>query len=158
MAIVNQAAAKNIWPNENPIGKRFTFFGEPQTLREIVGVVADTAVAQVGEDPPLGVVYLPIQQSYAPAVVLFAHTAADPAPVIPSVRNELQQMDHNLPLQNPQPIADVFQQDQGLWAARVGAGLLGLFGALAILLAAVGLYGRLACAWRSAPVRGRFCG
>ena len=82
-------------------------------------------------------------QSYAPAANLYARTSGDPTATVAPIRNQLQQMDRNLPVLNPTTIAETFRNDQGLWAARVGAGLLSLFGALAMALAAIGIYGVL---------------
>jgi putative ABC transport system permease protein len=139
VAIVSRAMAKHFWPGLDPIGKRFHFFGDA-TLREVVGEVADTVQFQVGEDPqPL--VYQPLTQAYSPAATLFVRTTSDPRPVIPAVRAQVQSLDHNLALTNLVTIMEVL--NQGLWAPRMGAVLLGAFAALALVLAAIGIYGVL---------------
>jgi ABC-type antimicrobial peptide transport system permease subunit len=109
-------------------------------LREIVGVVGNTVVNQVGEQPqPLA--YLPITQDYSPAVTLQVRTTSRPQAVISTVRKQIQSLDTNLALTNVQTIEEVI--GQGLWAPRMGAGLLTVFGGLALILAAVGVYGVL---------------
>ncbi len=139
VAIANQAMVKQFWPNEDPIGKRFHFFGEP-LLREIVGVVGNTVVNQIGEEPqPLA--YLPITQDYSPAVTLQVHTTSRPEAVLGGVRKQVQALDPNLALTNVQTIKETI--DQALWAPRMGAALLTAFGALALILALVGVYGVL---------------
>jgi putative ABC transport system permease protein len=138
-AIANQAMAKQFWPNQDPIGKRFHFFGDP-VLREVVGVVGNTVVNQIGEEPQ-PVAYLPLTQDYSPAVTLQVRTARTPQAVIGTVRRQIQSLDTNLALTNVQTIEEVI--GQGLWAPRMGAGLLTLFGGLALILAAVGVYGVL---------------
>jgi predicted permease len=139
VAIISEAMANQFWPGQNAVGKRFHFFGEPQ-LREVVGVVRNTVVNAIGEDPqPL--VYLPLTQDFAPAATMQVRTSGSPEPVIAAVRSQVQSLDTNLALTNLNTIEELI--DQGLWAPRVGAGLLAVFGALALLLAIVGVYGVL---------------
>jgi predicted permease len=139
VAIVNEAMAKHFWPNEVALGKRFHFFGD-MTLRQVVGVVANTTVLQIGEDPqPLA--YLPMTQQYSPVATLQVRTTGDPDAVISSVRSTVQSIDNNLAITNVQTIREIL--GQALWAPRMGAALLTLFGGLALILAAVGVYGVL---------------
>jgi len=139
VAIINEAMANQFWPNQNAVGNRFHFFGETE-LREVVGVVRNTVVNNIGEEPqPLA--YLPLTQDYAPAVTMQVRTSGRPEPVIGAVRAQVQSLDTNLALTNLNTIEELI--DQGLWAPRVGAALLAVFGALALLLAIVGVYGVL---------------
>ncbi|HUI75920.1 MAG TPA: ABC transporter permease [Candidatus Acidoferrum sp.] len=139
VAVVNEAMVKRFWPDQDPIGKRFHFFGDP-TLLQVVGVVRNSVVDTIGEEPvPLA--YLPITQAYSPAVTIQVRTSGRPEPVISGVRAQIQQLDNNLAITGVQTIGEVM--DQGLWAPRMGAALLGLFGGLALILAALGVYGVL---------------
>jgi predicted permease len=139
VAVINEAMVKQFWPNADPLGQRFHFFGEP-ALREVVGVVRNTVVNQIGEEPQ-PVVYLPITQDYSPAVTLQVRTTGRPEGVIGTVRGQLQSLDTNMAITNVQTIQEIMRQ--GLWAPRMGAGLLTVFGGLALILAAVGVYGVL---------------
>jgi predicted permease len=139
VAIVDEAMAKQFWPNENAVGKRFHFFGET-ALREVVGVARNTVVNVIGEEQqPLA--YLPLTQDYAPAVTMQVRTKGRPETVIAEVRRQVQSLDTNLALTNLNTIGELI--DQGLWAPRMGAVLLTGFGGLALLLAVVGVYGVL---------------
>ncbi len=139
VAIINEAMGKQFWPDQNAVGKRFHFFGETQ-LREVVGVVRNTVVNNIGEEPqPLA--YLPLAQDFAPAVTMQVRTSGRPESVVAGVRSQVQPLDTNLALTNFNTIEELI--DQGLWAPRVGAGLLAVFGALALLLSVVGVYGVL---------------
>jgi putative ABC transport system permease protein len=137
VAIINEAAAKRFWPNEDPIGKRFKFFGE-QEFVQVIGIARDSKYNTLGEDPTL-FIYLPIIQNPSPAVTLFFRCNGDPKAVLPSVRSQIQALDRNLPLTNVWPIGEVI--DQALFNARFGATLLAVFAGLAVLLCAVGIYG-----------------
>ncbi len=139
VAIVNEAMVQQFWPNVDPLGKRFHFFGVPG-LREIVGVVKDTVINNIGEKPqPL--IYLPITQDYSPAVTLQVRTTGKPEAVIGTLRSQVQTIDTNLAITNVQTIQEIMIQ--GLWAPRMAAGLLTVFGGLALVLAIVGVYGVL---------------
>jgi putative ABC transport system permease protein len=139
VAIANEAMAKHFWPNESALGKRFHFFGEDH-LREIVGIVGNTVVNNIGEEPqPLA--YLPMTQDYSPAATIQVRTLGRPEAVVATVRGQVQSLDPSLAITNVQTIGEVVSQ--GLWAPRMGAALLALFGGLALILAAVGVYGVL---------------
>ncbi len=139
VVIANEAMAKHFWPNENAIGKRFHFHGDPG-LREIVGVVRNTVENNIGEEPQ-PVAYLPLAQNYSPAAIMLVRTSGRPEAVISSVRSQVQQLDSNLALTNVQTIGELLEQ--GLWAPRMGAALLAVFGGLALILAIIGVYGVL---------------
>lgn len=137
VAIINETAARQIWPNQDPIGKRFKFFRDNDYTR-VIGIVHDSKYNTLGEDPR-SYIYTPLIQNPQPAVTLFFRTHADPKTVLSAVRNKVQEMDRNLPLTNVWPIGEVISQS--LWAASFGASLLAVFAMIAMTLCAVGIYG-----------------
>jgi predicted permease len=139
VAIASEAMVKQHWPNEDAIGKRFHFIGD-MTLREIVGVAANSVVNEVGEEPQ-PIVFLPMAQDYVPAATLHVRTAGNPENVVATTRVALQSLDANLAITNVFTIEQILSQ--ALWAPRMGGILLALFGALALVLSAVGVYGVL---------------
>ena len=140
VAIINEAMATKFWPNQEAIGKRFHFFGDRRLL-EVVGIARNSVVNAIGEVPP-PLIYLPVTQDYAPALTLQVQTTGKPEAVIGGVRAQIQSLEPNLAITNVQTIGEII--DQGLWAPEMGAALLALFGGLALVLAAVGVYGVLA--------------
>jgi predicted permease len=139
VAIVSEAMAKQHWPNENAVGKRFHFIGD-MTLREIIGVTANSVVNEVGEEPQ-PIVFLPMTQDYVPAATLHVRTSSKPEAVVATARASLQSLDPNLAITNVFTIEQILSQ--ALWAPRTGGLLLALFGGLALVLSAVGVYGVL---------------
>jgi putative ABC transport system permease protein len=137
VAIINETAARRIWPNEDAIGKRFKFFRDTEWT-QVIGVARDSKYNTLGEDP-LPYMYVPLIQNASPAVTLFLRTSSDPGTLLNSVRAQVQSMDRNLPITNVWPIGEVFSQALG--AARFGASLLIVFAMIAMALCAVGIYG-----------------
>ncbi len=140
VAIINETMAKKFWPQGDAIGHRFRFFGQDDPL-EIVGVVADSKFGTLGE-APVSCAYTPMSQAYAGQVSLEVWTAGDPSAALGTLRSVVQGMDPNLPLTGVTTMSQVL--DQSLAVARMGAITLGAFGLLALVLAAIGLYGVMA--------------
>src|SRR5262249_24453812 len=83
-----------------------------------------------------------MRQRYSSAVSFQVRTSGNPKAVLGGMRAAIQPLDSNLPLTNFQTIEELI--DQGLWATRMGATLLGVFGLLALVLATIGIYGVMA--------------
>jgi putative ABC transport system permease protein len=149
VVIVNQSFARRWWPTESAVGKQLREGGPQgkQPLREIVGIVGD--VKQNGVD---GVqkpeVFLPITQfPLAPwdhwqAMTFVVRTKGDPLAIVESAKKEVQAFDKDLPLTGVQPMTQYIIES--LARRKFSTALLGLFGALALILAAVGTYGVMA--------------
>ena len=139
VVVINKAMADLVWPGQDALGKRFTIVVDPHQY-EVIGVVGTTIVGAVGEEPQ-PVAYFPERQQYSPFASLIVRTTGNPEALMGAVRAQVNQLDRNLVLTNGQTIGQLLAQ--GLWAARMGAALLGLFGLLALILASVGIYGVL---------------
>jgi putative ABC transport system permease protein len=135
--IINEAMATRFWPDQNPIGKRLKLFGDPE-FREVVGRVADTKYNSHTE-PRRPFMYIPLLQEYAPQINLHVRTSVDSKGMIAALRSEVQQIDASLNVLNIQTLRERVQNSLG--GERTQATLLGTGGLLALVLAAVGLYG-----------------
>ena len=135
--IINETMAKQFFPNEEALGRRLHIFNRPPA-REIVGIAKTIKYNVVGEDETAHM-YLPIEQNYGSQVTVQVRAAGDPDAVLGTVRRELQAVEPTMPLLNVNTYRTVVATS--LWAPRMGASLLTVFGLLALVLAAIGLYG-----------------
>jgi predicted permease len=139
VVVINESLARRLWPGQPAIGKRLSL--EDGELLEVVGIAADARYAGLRE-PPQPYLYRPVLQSFSPMMMLHVRTEEDPQPLLERVRREIQALDPNLPLLQPRTIGQI--RNLSLWAPRMGAGLLTVFGLLALILAALGIYGVVA--------------
>jgi predicted permease len=137
VAVVNQAAASGFWPNDEPLGKHLHFLGESWDVT-VIGEVTTVKYQTLGESPQ-AIVYMPLKQHYSPFVTLYVRTKTDPAQALGSVRETVHSMVPALPLLGVQTMSQVLVNS--LTAPRMGAELLGTFGLMALILAAIGTYG-----------------
>jgi predicted permease len=139
VAIINETAARQFFPNENPIGRRFGSTIETAGQLEIVGVLRDTKYDSIREPAP-PTMYVPyLQQPRTPQAIFQTRTAGDPASAVAAIREAVRQVDPNLPLMN---IATQIEQAEGrLQQERAFAQAYTLFGVLALVLASIGLFG-----------------
>ncbi len=145
VVIVNETFARRFFPGANPsadaIGKRVSFGGVDGAYSQIVGVAHDGKYFSIGE-APRSFVYLPVLQSYSSNANLLVHTSLDAEAMKAAVRGEAQKLDANLPVFGVKTLTE--HMGLSLFPARIAATLLGGFGLLALVLAAIGIYGVMA--------------
>jgi len=138
VALVNESMAREFWPGEDPVGKRFRMGDTKGPWKTVVGVVGD--VLHKGLDAPHTIqVYLPNTQFTDSMVILAVRTSNDQALIAAAVRSEIVALDPQV------PVSEVATMDEVISASvanqRFGALLFLLFGAIALVLTAVGIYG-----------------
>jgi predicted permease len=141
VAVVNETFAARFWPGEDPLGKQLTFFSGAESV-EIVGVARDGKYQTLTEES-LPYIFRPFLQDYE-AMTLHARVAGDNAAIIALLRDEIRALDSQLPI-----LSLTQMESETAFATlpqRVAAALLGACSVLAMLLAAVGLYGVVAYA------------
>jgi len=142
VALINSQLAARFYPGQNPVGKRF-IFGRPsgnssKRLTTIVGVVSDTRLYGIANPARLEV-YVPLRQFASGGMGLLVKSAADPAALTSAIRATVASIDRDQPIYR---IATVDQLIAGsVSTRRITVVLLGLFSTLALILAAVGIYG-----------------
>jgi len=140
VTLINETMAKRFWANEDPIGKRFTFGGGGPNARwmTIVGVVGDMRrrALDVGARCET---FQPLAQSPSRSLSLVVRTSGDPMSLAPAVRAEVRALDRDSPVLNIATMDQVI--GTSLAERKFQTTLLGLFSGLALVLAAIGIYG-----------------
>ncbi len=143
VVVVNQAFAKTYFPNESPVGRRFTFDTAKPDQIEIIGIARDAKYTrQRDEIPPT--VYASFRQELRSmsGSTFEVRTTGDPAAALSAMREAVREVDRNLPLSEVR--TQVEQADETLRSERLFAKLLTMFGLLAQQLASIGLFGVMA--------------
>ena len=137
VAIVNETFARQYWPGESAVGRRIHMNGFDDPPTEIVGVARDHKVRSVGEAPRP---YLHLPDSGSTSIIV--RTSTPPETALPMLRQALWSLEPGIVFTEDVPAQEV--ADTTVLPTRIGAIVLGAFGALALLLAAIGLYGVVA--------------
>ena len=147
VAIVNESFVKHYFPGENPLGRRMKpgppgriWKNQKLTSFEIVGIVRDVKLAGL-EAPSEPAYYLPASQAPLEDMTILVRTSVDPLSIVGAVRQTVLSIDPSQPISNVSTLKKVV--DDSIAQRRLNMLLMGLFGGLAMLLSAVGLYGLL---------------
>jgi predicted permease len=148
-AIVNQTFARKFFQGKNPLGQRFGNAGAngiAEADEEIIGVVSDAKYRSLREPIP-PTVYSPVVDGFDSTFTLYVRTGQAPQAMIAPVRQALHSLDPEMPLIEVQTLHE--EVEASLWQERLLALLSTIFGAIAALLASIGLYGALDYAVKS---------
>jgi macrolide transport system ATP-binding/permease protein len=138
--VINEAMARRYWPEGKALGGRVRF---GPNAAEVIGIVADTKYNSINERP-LAQLFLPMSRNEVSTLRLFARATGTPAPMVAEIRNAIRTLDPTLPVYDARTVSEHMQV--AVFAQRMAANLLGAMGVLALLLAAIGLYGVMAYA------------
>ena len=138
VVIINETMARRFWPVGDALGRRFSISGTAGPWIEVVGIARDTKYNSLGETTP-AFAYLPLAQHYQSTMVLQIRSSASAHAIGQEVGRIVRGLDPQLPTMRAIPLETDMRV--ALLPAKLGASLLGSFGTLALLLAAVGIYG-----------------
>ncbi|HUJ32074.1 MAG TPA: ABC transporter permease [Candidatus Acidoferrum sp.] len=138
VAVINQTMGRQLWPGENPIGKRFRTEKETSPLIEVVGLVADGKYQNIMEDPQPWF-YVPLLQEFQSLRAIVVRSAMPPESLIAEVEREIRNLAPGMPLFNSATGEQVLEQSQ--FILRLGVYLAGGMGLLGLFIAVVGVYG-----------------
>jgi len=136
--VVNEPMAQRFSPGRSAVGQHFTLFNLPGQPFEVIGVARDGKYDSLGESPRPYMYFL-FGQVPDWNMTLHVRTQGDPAQLLGTVRGAVQALDPSLPLVNVKTMPQVI--DEALWAPRIAAVLVAVFGVLALVLALIGIYG-----------------
>ena len=146
VVLVSESMARQFWPGEDPVGKRLTLTFYPEAIREVVGVVGDVKLDSLDEIRPSASLYFPLDQVSVPAaggwrsfpMTLLVRSRSGSGELASSVSNAVHEVDRGIPLVDISTMDELVENS--LSQQRFNMLLLGAFAALALLLAAVGIY------------------
>jgi macrolide transport system ATP-binding/permease protein len=140
VAIIDETMAKQFWPNDDPIGKRFRFLVDPGMF-EVIGIARNSKALTLGETP-VPMTYIPFVDLPDGGISFFVHTAGVPGPMLSETHRIVREIDMHVPVIYEKTIRD--HMAFALWPSWMGAMILGALGVLALVLASVGVYGVMA--------------
>ena len=140
IAVINQAAARTYWPNQDPVGKRVRLSASKPDWTTIVGVIADARTESLA-DAAIPQVYLDLYQRLSNDLAFFLRGPVDPATIAAQVRTQIQAVDPELPIFRAETLNDVLSSS--LSVRRFSMEMVALFAATALLLAGLGIYGTI---------------
>ncbi len=144
VAIVNQAMARRLWPNQDPIGKRFRAGDVSGRRIEIVGVAKQGKYGSPAEDPS-SFFYMPQAQNPTLYRVLQIREASAPEALVPMIEQQVHALAPGLPVFGVETMEQTLAGGNGLLLFRIGANLTAALGLLGLALALVGVYGVISC-------------
>jgi putative ABC transport system permease protein len=140
IAVINEAAARTYWPNQDPLGKHFRLSRTKPAWTTIAGVIADARTESLaGSSIPQ--LYLSIYQRPAKDLAIFLRGQIDPAAIAAQVRGQVQSVDAELPVFHAETLDD--ELSGSLSVRRFSLEMVALFAATALLLAGLGIYGTI---------------
>jgi predicted permease len=140
IAVINQAAARTCWPDEDPVGKRIRLSAARPDWTTIVGVIADARTESLA-DAGIPQMYLDIYQHPAKDLAFFLRGQVDPSAIPAQVRTQIQSVDAELPVFRAETLDDVLSSS--LSVRRFSMEMVALFAGTALLLAGLGIYGTI---------------
>jgi predicted permease len=144
--LISNSMAREFWPGQDPVGKRLTLSFFPDAARTVVGVVGDVKLDALNQTRPAAVLYMPLDQASVPLggiwlsfpMTLVVRTPRNPNSVVSAVSNVVHEVDREIPVRDIATMDDLVTNS--ISQQRLNMLLLGAFGALAMLLTAIGIY------------------
>jgi putative ABC transport system permease protein len=142
VVVVDRRLVDRYWKGQDPLGKRIVRNGSPNDTWFVVGVVANVKSQALDENSDKETIYYPISQAPQPNLILAVRAAGDPSSLVSSVRDAVRAADPALPVFDVRTMTE--RMDDAAQPRRAPMVLLAVFGALAMILAMLGVYGVLA--------------
>jgi len=143
IAVINDTMAKKLWPGTDAVGRRFRLAEtEPAEWFTVIGVAPDIRQDDMDDDnPPFPVAYVPYPYSTVANTGITVRAAGNPANLTSAIRGEIRSSDPSLAIFSVRTMEDL--RTMGFWQFRLFGFMFGIFGAAALFLAGIGVYGVL---------------
>jgi putative ABC transport system permease protein len=141
--VINETMAESLFPDENPIGLEVVIDADEAVAFQVVGLVGDVRMGSLASDPR-SAMYLSYYANRQSRMGIALRTEGDAAALAPAVRSTVHQLDPNIPVTEFDTMESIIANSSTVSSSRMVTRSLGLFAAVALLLATVGLYGVLA--------------
>ena len=143
VALINQTMARQFWPDDDPLGRRFKLTSEPDApWLMVIGVVADFKhFPPQGDAPPEPNAYRPLPFEPTLNTGITIRVAGDPGAIVPAVREQIRASDPMLPVFEVRSMEE--QRERSFWQNRLFGFMFATYGGIALLLASIGVYGVL---------------
>jgi putative ABC transport system permease protein len=138
--VINQTMAKEYWPGEDPLGRRFKLSTDSDSWIQIVGVSRDSRVQDLTAKVP-AYFYLPLDQDFSDLVTLQVRTAGAPEGMVREVEQQIHTLTPGLPVFGVQTMEQALNGPGGFFHYWLGSVLASVLGLLGLLLAVIGVYG-----------------
>jgi putative ABC transport system permease protein len=144
VVIVNQSLARALWPGQDPLGKRLKPVSDERKLnwRTVVGVVADVPQNLEDDKPTKNALFVPHRQEPDQFVTFVLRSGGEPLALVPGLRKLMREQAPDVPLTDVRTMHDHVKYS--IWTSRMFGSLMAVFAVLALIIAAVGLYGVMA--------------
>src|SRR5262249_24588994 len=141
VAVINEALASRLWPGQDPLRRRIRLAGGDMV--QVIGVVKTGKYAFLNE-PPRPYLYLAFRQNYGAPAIFHIRTAGMPVQLVPAVQQAIRALDSDLPVYSVKTMREHLEKGYVFGAIILGGTMSGLFGAIGLALASIGLYGVVA--------------
>jgi putative ABC transport system permease protein len=140
VAVINQTMARHLWPGESPIGRRFKYAHDSLgSWFTVIGLIPDIANEDLDEKDPQLAAYLPLRFAAWRGLGLVVRTAGEPSAITPTMRRAIREADPTIAMYNVYTMEKV--RELGFWQYGLFGSMFSIFGVIALVLAAVGVYG-----------------
>jgi predicted permease len=142
VAVINETMARRLWPDQDPIGRKFSYDGEqtPGALVTVVGIARNAKNTDVTDDPRT-FFYVPLAQNYNATHVLQIRSTVPPETLIRTAEAQIRELDPSMPVYDVMTMDKSLMGANGFFLYKMGAAFAGTLGGLGLLLAVVGVYG-----------------
>ncbi len=140
VAVINEAMARQFWPNSNAIGQLFNDGDPGSKPLEVVGIVKDGSYKEISDTHKTPFYYVPLEQAYVPMLTIHVRTSVPPESLSLTIESQIRELAPGLAVSQVETMSQALQGVNGFFFFRFGAQLTAAMGVLGLILAVVGVF------------------